>query len=148
MEKQSHSEGTTSHFSTLFVAYGHTTMNTPVLVRSPKLSMVGPGQYLDGSPPGNTWCCRLHHLFFFRLKRCKIRLLSVCYCFLFLLDAFLSRSFTSWPSIRLPFTNKPFLFCLTQLRTTTIGGASLLKLAKLTGTNSQSVNVSLLSILV
>ena len=29
-------------------AYDHTTMNTPVLVRSPKLSIVGPGQYLDG----------------------------------------------------------------------------------------------------
>ena len=33
--------------------YGHTTLNTPVLVRSPKLSNVGPGQYLDGRPPGN-----------------------------------------------------------------------------------------------
>ena len=40
-------------------AYDHTTMNTPVLVWSPKLSTVGPGQYLDGWPPGNTWCCRL-----------------------------------------------------------------------------------------
>ena len=39
--------------------YGHTTLNTPVLVRSPKLSNVGPGQYLDGRPPGNTGCCRL-----------------------------------------------------------------------------------------
>ena len=29
-------------------AYGHTTLNAPVLVRSPKLSSVGPAQYLDG----------------------------------------------------------------------------------------------------
>ena len=29
-------------------SYDHTTMNTPVLVRSPKLSIVGSGQYLDG----------------------------------------------------------------------------------------------------
>ena len=28
--------------------YGHTTLKTPVLVRSLKLSNVGPGQYLDG----------------------------------------------------------------------------------------------------
>ena len=39
--------------------YGHTTLNTPVLVRTPKLSNVGPGQYLDGRPPRNTGCCRL-----------------------------------------------------------------------------------------
>ena len=30
------------------VAYGHITLNTPVLVRSPKLSNVEPSQYLDG----------------------------------------------------------------------------------------------------
>ena len=29
-------------------AYDHTTLNTPVLVRSLKLSSVGPAQYLDG----------------------------------------------------------------------------------------------------
>ena len=32
----------------MIIVYGHTTLNTPVLVRSPKLSNVGPGQYLDG----------------------------------------------------------------------------------------------------
>ncbi len=36
--------------------YGHSTENTPVLVRSPKLSSVAPGQYLDGRPPGNPGC--------------------------------------------------------------------------------------------
>ena len=41
------------------VAYGHTTLNTPDLVRSRKLSRVGPGQYLDGRLPGNTRCCKL-----------------------------------------------------------------------------------------
>ncbi|CAH2207582.1 jg7534, partial [Pararge aegeria aegeria] len=30
------------------IANVHTTLNTPVLVRSPKLSNVGRGQYLDG----------------------------------------------------------------------------------------------------
>ena len=30
------------------LVYGHTTSKTPVLVRSPKSSDVGPGQYLDG----------------------------------------------------------------------------------------------------
>ena len=39
--------------------YHHTTLNTPVLVRSRKLSNVGPGQYLDGGPPGNSRCGRL-----------------------------------------------------------------------------------------
>ena len=38
--------------------YGHITLKTPVLVRSPKLSNVEPGQYLDGWPPGNTRCSR------------------------------------------------------------------------------------------
>ena len=33
-------------------AKGHTTLNTPVLVRSLKLSSVGSSQYLDGWPPG------------------------------------------------------------------------------------------------
>ncbi len=45
-------------------AYDHTTLNAPVLVWSPKLSSVGPAQYLDGWPPGNSRCCRL---FFFSL---------------------------------------------------------------------------------
>ena len=45
--------------SALAVAYDHTTLNTPVLVRSLKLSSVGPAQYLDGWPPGNSRCCRL-----------------------------------------------------------------------------------------
>ena len=40
------------------VAYGHITLNTPVLVRSPKLSNVEPSQYLDGWPPGNTRCSK------------------------------------------------------------------------------------------
>ena len=44
---------------TVIIVYGHTTLNTPVLVRSPKLSNVGPGQYLDGRLPGNTGCRRL-----------------------------------------------------------------------------------------
>ena len=39
------------------VVNGHTTLKTPVLVRSPQLSSVGPCQYLDGWPPGNTGCC-------------------------------------------------------------------------------------------
>lgn len=30
------------------VAYDHTTLKAPVLVRSPQLSSVGPAQYLDG----------------------------------------------------------------------------------------------------
>ena len=44
---------------TVIIVYGQTTLNTPVLVRSPKLSNVGPGQYLDGRLPGNTVCRRL-----------------------------------------------------------------------------------------
>ena len=39
------------------LANGHITLNTPVLVRSLKLSSVEPSQYLDGWPPGNTGCC-------------------------------------------------------------------------------------------
>jgi hypothetical protein len=31
-----------------YLVYGHITLKTPVLVRSPKLSNVEPGQYLDG----------------------------------------------------------------------------------------------------
>ena len=44
-------------------AYGHTTLNAPVLVWSPKLSSVGPAKYLDGWPPGNRRCCRLRFFF-------------------------------------------------------------------------------------
>ena len=40
-------------------ANGHITLNTPVLVRSLKLSNVESSQYLDGWPPGNTGCCWL-----------------------------------------------------------------------------------------
>ena len=43
--------------SPLSDANGHITLNTPVLVRSLKLSSVEPSQYLDGWPPGNTGCC-------------------------------------------------------------------------------------------
>ena len=50
-------------------AYNHTTLNTPVPIWSPKLSSVGPVQYLDGWPPGNHRCCRLPFvLFLFRLS--------------------------------------------------------------------------------
>ena len=44
---------------TVIIVYGHTTLNTPVLVRSPKLSNVGPGQYFDGRLPGKTGCRKL-----------------------------------------------------------------------------------------
>ena len=56
------------------VAYDHTTLNTPVLVRSPKLSSVGPAQYLDGWPPRNSRCCRLFLFFcsFFSLPACVL----------------------------------------------------------------------------
>ena len=33
-------------------------MKTPVLVRSTKLTMVGPGEYLDELSPGNIRYCR------------------------------------------------------------------------------------------
>ena len=45
--------------TTVIIVYGHTTLNTPVLVLSPKLSNVGPGQYLDGRLLGNTGCRRI-----------------------------------------------------------------------------------------
>ena len=41
------------------LANGHIMLNTPVLVRSLKLSNIEPSQYLDGWPPGNTGCCWL-----------------------------------------------------------------------------------------
>ena len=47
-------------------ANGHITLNTPVLVRSLKLSSVEPSQYLDGWPPGNTGCC-WQHIFFWQI---------------------------------------------------------------------------------
>ena len=43
-------------------ANGHIMLNTPVLVRSLKLSSIELSQYLDGWPPGNTGCC-WHSLF-------------------------------------------------------------------------------------
>ena len=33
-------------------------LKAPVLVWSLKLSSIEPCEYLDGWPPGNTWCCR------------------------------------------------------------------------------------------
>ena len=53
---------TKSHCCKAATAYDHTTLSTPVLVWSLKLSSVEPAQYLDGLPPGNSRCCRL---FFF-----------------------------------------------------------------------------------
>ena len=50
-------------------ASGHITLNTPVLVRSPKLSNVESSQYLDGWPPGNTGCCWLPSFFFYFFPR-------------------------------------------------------------------------------
>ncbi len=46
------------HLSVVF-AYGHTTLSTPDLVRSRKLSRVGPVSTWMGRPPGNTRCCKL-----------------------------------------------------------------------------------------
>ena len=54
-----HPSATRSQYPSTLFAYGHTTLSTPDLVRSRKLSRVGPGQYLDGRPPGNTRCCKL-----------------------------------------------------------------------------------------
>ena len=54
---------TKAHCGKAATAYDHTTLSTPVLVWSLKLSSVGPTQYLNGWPPGNSRCCRL--LFFF-----------------------------------------------------------------------------------
>ena len=60
-------------------ANGHITLKAPVLVRSPQLSNVESGQYLDGWPPGNTRCCWLfvtryfseNNYFFFACYRKK-----------------------------------------------------------------------------
>ncbi len=41
----------------LAIASGHTTLNTPDLFRTPKLTSVGPGQYWGGGPPGKTLGC-------------------------------------------------------------------------------------------
>ena len=49
-------------------ANGHITLNTPVLVRSLKLSSVEPSQYLDGWPPGNTGC-RWHFFGYFSVLK-------------------------------------------------------------------------------
>ena len=54
------------------ILYGHTSMATPDLVRSRKLSRVGPGQYLDGRPPGNTRCCMLFFSLTQKLKSCNV----------------------------------------------------------------------------
>ena len=40
-------------------------MRTPVLVRSPRLNIIVPGQYLDGWPIGNTGCCWYFSLLLF-----------------------------------------------------------------------------------
>ena len=50
-------------------ANGHITLNTPVLVRSLKLSNVESSQYLDGWPPGNTGCCWLPIFYFSTVSR-------------------------------------------------------------------------------
>ena len=49
-----------------FLANGHIMLNTPVLVRSLKLSNIEPSQYLDGWPPGNTGCCWLSFFSWFK----------------------------------------------------------------------------------
>ena len=64
-------------FKLYFVVYDHITLKTPVLVRSPKLSNVEPGQYLDGWPPGNTGCCR-HFILIFTRYFVSISL-AICY---------------------------------------------------------------------
>ena len=48
------------------LANGHIMLNTPVLVRSLKLSNIEPSQYLDGWPPGNTGCCWLSFFSLFK----------------------------------------------------------------------------------
>ena len=47
---------TSTFISGTVLVNGHTMLKTPVLVRSPKLSNIGRGQYLDGWPLGNTTC--------------------------------------------------------------------------------------------
>ena len=61
----------------MIIVYGHTTLNTPVLVRSPKLSNVGPGQYLDGRLPGNTGCRKLLFWINCRYEEFKISKITV-----------------------------------------------------------------------
>lgn len=48
----------TTIFITLVFAYGHTSLNTPVLVCSPKISRLGPGQQVVGRLHPNTGCCK------------------------------------------------------------------------------------------
>ena len=80
-------DSSNNYYFHLANANGHTTLRTPLLVRSAKLSNVGSGQYLDGWPPGNTRCCwhfftfllsgfllYIHFFFFFCLA------LSLCIC--------------------------------------------------------------------
>ena len=40
------------------VASGHTATNAPDLIRTPKLTVAGPGQYWGGGPPGKPLGCR------------------------------------------------------------------------------------------
>ena len=65
---------TKSHCCKAATAYDHTTLSTPVLVWSLKLSSVEPAQYLDGWPPGNSRCCGL--LFFFSSTMTSVSLSS------------------------------------------------------------------------
>ena len=58
--------------SPTLLTYGHTTVNTPDLVWSRKLSKVVPGQYLDGKLPGNTRCCKLFILHFQQQGLCSL----------------------------------------------------------------------------
>ena len=39
------------------IASGHTMTNTPDLFRTPKLTVIGPGQYWGGGPPGKSLGC-------------------------------------------------------------------------------------------
>ena len=51
----------------LFVSYGHTTLDIPDPIRTPKSSRVGPTQYCGGGPHGNRRCC----MFFLDKKFCN-----------------------------------------------------------------------------
>ena len=81
------------------------TLNTPVLVWSPKLSSVRPAQYLDGWPPGNSRCCSL---LLFSISR----IFSMFYCFHKVL--IVTRQdhryfFHLWKTFRIFFSDIPFL---------------------------------------
>ena len=45
--------------SLLYLAFGHITLSTPLLIYFAKFRSVGSSQYLDGCPPGYTRGCRL-----------------------------------------------------------------------------------------